>query len=457
MPRCLRCITLTISVLFLLAPVEAHGFFEQHAKSNARTCRCFSFAARLCPSRRQIIRLERLLNYSASPAHGAAKLQAAEGVAGGTSPAQTPPTSSQAKWAGQGAYVRITAGAVRVLEEISPDSRVLGLAYRESYYPVLAQTESWCKIAFGATPGWVEKRHLVFVDKPSSPLLRQAVKVAALVLFAAALLLTAKLAASRFDRLHRTWFRTIPGEKTVLIAARDDKQVQRYLAGDTILLEKCFSEIGFTVSRARDTAAMQHYLANALPDVMVVDRSLTPGAHHAVDHLLSSKAAAAGMLVIFYNIADPAGVRDSGALPNARYLGISFSDRELFALVTPHIIAGEKPTSVRESVKTAALEGGLADGSLQEVFQFVEIGRKTGCLLVEDKRPYGIVFFRQGTIVYAATSHSTGRQAVFEVLNLSDGRFRFVLDKEPASVNCTISTLGALMEWSKEIDEAHGH
>jgi len=353
-------------------------------------------------------------------------------------------------------YARITGGMVRVLERIDPASPVLGLARKDSYFPLIAVYESWCKIDFKGKPGWVERRNVQLTDEISSPFFKQLVVAMSVMTAAALILIGIIIVRNRFDRLRGEWIESVHIQKNVLIVAGVDKQIRRYLSDTVISLEKCFSEIGFQIHRARDVSAPIKMLMHLLPDIMVVDWSLDPGIHGVIARLLSSQATAGNIFTIFYNVPDAAEAQRRSSISNAQYLGHTFTDRELFSLITPLLITGEQPKSLRTSVESSALEGAIAGGSLLEVFQFVEIGRKSGCLLIEDKRPVGMVFFNQGIIVYAATRRSTGRQAIFDILGQNAGRFRFILDKEAKAVNCNIPTLAVLMEWSKEIDEAHG-
>jgi len=92
------------------------------------------------------------------------------------------------------------------------------------------------------------------------------------------------------------------------------------------------------------------------------------------------------------------------------------------------------------------------------VLQFIEIGSKTGCLLIETERPFGLIYFLNGRIIYAATAQEIiGKEAVFMILNLKNGNFRFILNRKPKSSNANLSTLEVLMEWTKALDEANGH
>ncbi|MCX7727161.1 MAG: DUF4388 domain-containing protein [Chitinispirillaceae bacterium] len=114
--------------------------------------------------------------------------------------------------------------------------------------------------------------------------------------------------------------------------------------------------------------------------------------------------------------------------------------------------------TIQKSVESSALAGNIGEGSLLEVLQFIEIGSKTGCLLIEVGKPFAIICFKNGRIIFAATADRiTGKEAIFKVLDLKVGTFRFVVDKKPKESNLNLSTLEILMEWAKVADEAHKH
>jgi hypothetical protein len=150
-------------------------------------------------------------------------------------------------------------------------------------------------------------------------------------------------------------------------------------------------------------------------------------------------------------------MRPGSILPKMAFLGLTFSDRDVFKLVTPMLRSADGD-AIQKSVQSSALAGDIAAGNLLEVLQFIEIGSKTGCLLIEMGHPFAIICFKNGRIIFAATADKiTGRDAIFKVLDLKIGKFRFVLDKKPKESNVNLSTLEVLMEWAKAVDEAHGH
>jgi hypothetical protein len=194
-----------------------------------------------------------------------------------------------------------------------------------------------------------------------------------------------------------------------------------------------------------------HYL----PDVIVVDWHLGNTVMHEVESVLKNRTSTTNILVIFYNVPDISSMTQSAIIPNAHFLSISFSDREIFKLVTPLIITESETKSIRRSVESSALGGEIGHGSLIEVMQFIEIGSKTGCLYIVQEKPFGLIYFEQGRCTYAASQAKQGRDAAFEILGLKTGHFNFVLDKVSQTKNVNLSTLEILMEWTKTVDEAH--
>jgi hypothetical protein len=150
-------------------------------------------------------------------------------------------------------------------------------------------------------------------------------------------------------------------------------------------------------------------------------------------------------------------------LRHVSFLGLAVSDRDIFKVVTPIIAQREEEASkkAKNQEEKSALEGVIAGGNLLEVLQFIEIGCKTGCLRIETKGPYGVIYFGDGRITYAAAEiinkvpQHQGVKAVYAILNLSDGKFSFMNNKLPKAANLNLPTLSVVMEWTKEKDEAH--
>jgi hypothetical protein len=247
-------------------------------------------------------------------------------------------------------------------------------------------------------------------------------------------------------------------KKDLLIVAKSEKQIQYSLTDSLTTLSKCFSEIGFQVQTAPTLERASGMLVHFVPDVVVIDWQANENPLSFLSSSLGNKKTASDILVLYYNVPEAESAKKRAAMENVHFLGLSFSDRDVFRLVTPVIISSAgRRRSIRTSVETSALGGEIGQGSLIEVMQFIEIGRKTGCLYIVMEKPFGLIYFEQGRLIYAATPTRQGREAVFELLNLKQGHFNFVLDKTSSTKNVDLSTLEILMEWTKTVDEAHRH
>jgi hypothetical protein len=351
-------------------------------------------------------------------------------------------------------YALIIAGPARVLKELSPDSPILGMANRGKHYPLITIGKSWCTIKYKNDKGWIERKNIEIVDKPSKSLvLKDLLLVAAIIASIAIILIIFFFTLNRRNKIKTEWFLTENKRKKIIIISNKEIQVPRFLTNTTTSLEKCFSELGFEIKKAHDSNTAMKLIYHYLSDAIIVDWQLGDNTQAVMEQVLSSRSDTNNTFVLFYNVNNPKSIKESKIIPNANYLGISFTDRELFNIITPLIITGEKRQSIRKSIEASALQGDLSEEGLAEIFQFIEIGKKTGSLLIEDEKPVGIVYFKDGIIIYAAGKHSIGKKAVLEILNLKKGQFQFVLDRHPKSPNCSIPALEVLMEWTKECDE----
>jgi len=102
------------------------------------------------------------------------------------------------------------------------------------------------------------------------------------------------------------------------------------------------------------------------------------------------------------------------------------------------------------------LEGEITHHGLAEVFQFLEIGNKSGLMSIEDQKPIGLIQFENGNITFAQTYAQAGYEAVLEVLSREGGWFRFYSEKETLDGNCQLAVTPVLMHWAKRMDDI-GH
>ncbi len=75
--------------------------------------------------------------------------------------------------------------------------------------------------------------------------------------------------------------------------------------------------------------------------------------------------------------------------------------------------------------------GNLKQTTLLDAIQFLEIGRREGILHVYSGRRKGYLTFIKGQVVDAFYRNETGREAIFQMLELTEGDFYF----EPKTVS----------------------
>jgi hypothetical protein len=351
-------------------------------------------------------------------------------------------------------YFEVLIGPAKVLREVNPQSSLLGFAYKDETYPLVFAGRTWYKIAFKNDTGWIDGSQGRIVATPRA--VGEKIPAIIIIVLISIIGLVVVVMGIVFVVLSmkRSTYRRKSLKRDVLIISSVEKEIRYSLTDASTTLSKCFSEIGFKVSNARDLDHARNLLVHYVPDVLMVDWRLERNIQATILSLLSTKESTTSILVIFFNVPDPAEMSGRTNLPMTHFVGTVFSDRDLFKIVTPLLMEGKTERTFKKSVQSAALEGDIGSGNLVEVMQFVEIGRKTGCLYLFGRDPVGMIFFEQGRITYAATSRATAREAVNQILNLQEGRFRFVSDKTPSKRNANLSTLEVLMEWTKGKDEA---
>jgi hypothetical protein len=354
-------------------------------------------------------------------------------------------------------FFEVLIGPTKVLKEVNPQSPILGLANKNDIYPLVYIGTTWSRVVYKNDTGWIDASRGRVTDTPTDA--RGNIPAIIVYVFIGVCISLIALLGVFFiiSSTKRQKFRKVSLKRDVLIISPVEKEIHYSLTNTSTSLSKCFSEIGFKVSTAHDLDHARILLVHYAPDVLVVDWRLERNIQPTIQSLLSIKGAEISIIVIFFNVPDPAEMEKRNTTPTLHYVGPVFSDRDIFKFVTPLLIEQKGSRAFKKSVQSAALEGEIGSGNLVEVMQFIEIGRKTGCLFIALRNPIGLIYFEAGRIIYAATRAAAGREAVYEILNFKEGRFRFAIDKTTAKKNANLSTLEVLMDWTKGNDEAHRH
>ncbi len=243
-----------------------------------------------------------------------------------------------------------------------------------------------------------------------------------------------------------------------LIIAKSQVAIFNRLTNSTVTIAEFLSEMGLKVHSYSDLSNAKTHLLHYVPDVVIVDWKLEPNIQSSIASILSGSTTTVDIAVIFFNVPNPASMpTDPVAAMQAHYLGTALSDQDITKIVVPLFQHNKKEKRFKESVQATALEGEIQKGNLAEVLQFIEMGKKTGCLYVVVDSPYGLIYFEQGRILYAASPADKGKNAVITMLDLEKGYFHFVMNKVSQNRNCNHSCLEIVAEWARIHDEAdHG-
>ena len=347
-------------------------------------------------------------------------------------------------------YVQAIIPQLQVFSNPDTTSPVLGIAPKDKYFLLLRKYESWLKISFADSTGWVDASCVRIVKKQEKPLLT-GLKNAVIVLgvIVAIILIMGMVLLYLRQKLTRR----VSVKKSVLIIALERKQITYSLTNTPATLKECFAEIAFTTNRVDNLKVAENRIFYHAPDVLMVDWRFSPTIEQDIFAMLNSKTSISNIPVIFYNVPDSVRMVKTRQFSNVYYLDISFTDQELFKLITPQIAAGNKPQIIRKSVQESAMEGEIQGEGLNAVLQFVEIGKKTGCLLVDDEKPFGLIYFEKGVITYAASENHKAKEAVREILAMKKGYFRFAAGKRSMESNCNLAVMPVLMEFAQIDDE----
>ena len=350
-------------------------------------------------------------------------------------------------------FFQVSNNDAPVFSASDASSAILTKVKKGDFFPLVDTAESWCKIALPDTAGWIEGDKGSIVSAPTMGFFEEhllyIIVAGAVVLLVLAIVL---IIVFRRSALKKGRNAGKAGLFHTLIFAKSPPQIKCVVSNKTMSLEKYLDAIGFSVKTVHVLAGAQKTISKQLPDVVFIDWEITDDIIGTIEILFTGYDEKKLPLAIFFNVPDPSDVPLIPVMLRAYHLGRSFSDHDISKFVTPTMLS----RTTQKTAASSALEGDIAEGNLPEIMQFIEIGKKTGCLLIESDKPQGMIYFGQGRIIHAAAADNImGRDAIGFLLKLKTGKFKFLLNKEPKTSDLNLSTLEVLMEWSKAEDEAH--
>lgn len=214
---------------------------------------------------------------------------------------------------------------------------------------------------------------------------------------------------------------------------------------ETAVLDMRLGAAGYDVVVARTAADAEARLEGKV-DVIVAEVDV--GDTDGFDLLASIRAKGRTIPFLFLTRrSDGASVDRGFSLGAADYV-IKPASADVIVAKVRQLLAKDTAAPSR------GVTGSLEEMSLPDVLQVMTNGRKTGRLLLRAGSTSGEIAFSEGAIWTASAGDLTNEEAIYALLALTSGEFRFDPDFVPSEQAIVGSTESLLLEGLRRLDEA---
>jgi len=109
----------------------------------------------------------------------------------------------------------------------------------------------------------------------------------------------------------------------------------------------------------------------------------------------------------------------------------------------------------RESAGESVLRGSLAQMSAIDLFQSLDLGRKSCALILAKDAERCAIYFEEGQVKHAFLGEAKGEAAVYKALTWNDGTFEIDFSQHCDELTVARSTQALLMEGLRLLDESN--
>ncbi len=134
------------------------------------------------------------------------------------------------------------------------------------------------------------------------------------------------------------------------------------------------------------------------------------------------------------------------------YLKKPIDRKQLLDIVANLLNRHDRLKVMSEPESSKGFSGNLQELSIVELVQMYNLNKKSGILHIDGSIP-GKMVIRDGHLVYAKTEQREGDQAVYEMVAMKEGTFRFESEVSDEPANIKSSTMNVLMEACRLVDE----
>jgi CheY-like chemotaxis protein len=229
-------------------------------------------------------------------------------------------------------------------------------------------------------------------------------------------------------------------DKPLILVVDDEENIRQ-------LLRLTFEE-EFEVAEAADGIEGFSRALAGRPDLIVSDIMMPRLDGYGLYRRLRARPETASIPFVFLSAKREVDERVVGLEMGADdYVIKPFSTKELKAKARSLL------RKAREVKGSGSLAGHLAEVDLTEVLQLIEMGRKTGMLVLRSGGETGQLYFRNGEIIFSRLAPWEGEDAYFTLLSWRSGDFTFV--QQPVEVVDNMGARGQelMMEGIRLLDE----
>ena len=228
-------------------------------------------------------------------------------------------------------------------------------------------------------------------------------------------------------------------DKKIFIALKDEMELK--------IISDGLTPDGFKVLASTDGNRIVEQAISGPPLMIIVDKDLPSVSGIRIFHMLTNNTATSDVPFIFLSDDDNEvkGFRPGKDI----YLRRPYIWDELQARVRQ----AEAQASIHQEEDEKLIEGNLAQMSLPDLLQVLELNSKEGVLEVTSEGDEGIIYIKDGMILNAAIGDIEKEKALYRILSWTKGRFSF----RPQTINVPQeiknSSGNLMMEGMRMMDE----
>ncbi len=237
--------------------------------------------------------------------------------------------------------------------------------------------------------------------------------------------------------------------RSILLFTKSLEKCKIDIGDSEITLKKILKSEAITSISLDTIEQLQKQLRKFIPEIFIVDLSIGKGSLKLIKNELKDYSLSAAETVIIVNAPENFKESADAYFSNAEVLVFHKMPDE-FDLIDA--INGRYQGSSKIE-KSEFISGAINGDNLTEILQLLEGGNKNGALIVEDKSPLSVIYYKDGRIVFAEDRFGNrGESAIYNGLNCKKGSYSFMLNRKAPTTSFSFGAMEILLEFAAASD-----